>query len=96
MDRKIVELLISGKGINRLAQDLHVCKRRVRKLREQANAAGYLSGIVCLPPVALSEVEELLFQHREWIKDRLQVGWVMVAAKSIFKQFGDFYPIPSR
>ena len=89
MDRKIIELLISGKGINKLSQDLHVCKRRVRRLREQAKAMGYLDGTMALPPfpealfpekdrppsAVLSEADQMLSVHREWIIDRLQTGW---------------------
>lgn len=43
MDRKIVELLIGGTGVNSISRSLHVSKRRVRRLREQANEYGYLS-----------------------------------------------------
>lgn len=43
MDRKIVELLISGAGVNFISRTLHVSKRRVRRLREQAKEYDYLS-----------------------------------------------------
>lgn len=49
IERKIVEFLISGKGINRICKELHVGKRRVRELREQARVMGYLGGGVALP-----------------------------------------------
>ena len=43
MDRKIVELLIGGAGVNSISRSLHVSKGRVRRLREQAKEYGYLS-----------------------------------------------------
>ena len=43
MDRKIVELLIGGAGVNSISRTLHVSKRRVRRLREQAKEYGYLT-----------------------------------------------------
>jgi len=43
MDRKIVELLIQGTGINEISRSLHVSKSRIRRLREQAKEHGYLS-----------------------------------------------------
>lgn len=43
VDRKIVELLIGGTGINAIGRTLHVAKRRIRALRERAIQAGYLS-----------------------------------------------------
>ncbi len=36
MDRKIVELLIHGANVKHIARSLHVGRRRVRGLREQA------------------------------------------------------------
>lgn len=89
MDRKIVELLICGKGVNKLSVELHVCKRRVRRLREKAKALGYIGGGIPLPPFPealfpedaprvegpLSEADQLLSLHRDWITDRLGVGW---------------------
>lgn len=55
MDRKIVELLIGGAGVNSISRALHVSKRRVRRLREQAKEYGYLTeeskkGLVELAP----------------------------------------------
>lgn len=43
MERKIVEMLISGAGVNHVTRMLHVSKTRVRRLREQAKEHGYLS-----------------------------------------------------
>lgn len=55
VDRKIIELLISGKGVNAIRESMRVSKRRIRFLREKALAQGYLSteggpGTVALPP----------------------------------------------
>ena len=55
MDRKVVELLIGGAGVNFISRTLHVSKVRVRRLREQAKEYGYLTeqgkrGAVELPP----------------------------------------------
>ena len=44
MDRKIVELLKGGAGVNQVVAALRVSKVRVRRLREQAQYAGF-SGI---------------------------------------------------
>lgn len=55
MDRKIVELLNGGSGVNEIARSLRVSKRRIRALRERAQEYGYLDqkgakGNVVLPP----------------------------------------------
>lgn len=55
MDRKIIELLMVGKGVNTIRETLHISKRRIRTLREKALARGYLSqeggpGGMALPP----------------------------------------------
>lgn len=55
MDRKIVEFLIGGMSINQIARNLHVGKRRIRKLRAEAVEYGYLGedggkGSMALPP----------------------------------------------
>jgi transposase len=89
MDRKIVERLIKGESQNQIISDLHVGKRRVRKLREEAERAGYLSGQVPLPPfpqalfpdpvdrrtLKPADNDLILQPQVEWIKDRLLTGW---------------------
>lgn len=55
MDRKIVELLIGGAGVNCIARNLHVGKMRIRVLHDKAKKYGYLTvddvrGAVALPP----------------------------------------------
>lgn len=54
MERKIVELLVGGAGVNHVTRMLHVSKTRVRRLREQAKEHGYLGqdgkkGLAALP-----------------------------------------------
>jgi hypothetical protein len=89
MERKIVELLLLGSGVNQICRDLHISKRRLRDVRVKAVEAGYLDGRNPLPayPEALfpdqedgrtskgsSKWSELL-PHKAWIKDRLEAGW---------------------
>lgn len=55
MDRKIIEFLIQGLGVNEIARLLHIAKRRIRKLRKLAVECGYLdetshAGKTELPP----------------------------------------------
>jgi len=55
MDRKIVELLLTGAGVNSVARDLRVGKKRVSILCKQAKKYSYLTeaggrGAVVLPP----------------------------------------------
>lgn len=55
IDRKVVDFLIGRTGINKISRNLHVGKRRVRKLRARAVEYGYLKedggcGEVTLPP----------------------------------------------
>ena len=55
MDRKIVELLKFGAGVNKVVETLQVGKKRVRCLRERAKEYGYLDakgkpGATALPP----------------------------------------------
>lgn len=89
VSRKIVEFLIAGHGVNHTCRVLKVGKDRVRKVRELAEKAGYLSGMTRLPvfPEALfpeqadamghrsSAADRLLQEHKEWIIEKLKVGW---------------------
>lgn len=89
MDRKIVEYLLQGEGIRWICRQLGIGDRRVRRVRELADMAGYLSGTVPLPPYpeALfpdpddaradrsSEPDQALLARKDWIADRLQTGW---------------------
>src|SRR5476649_2041218 len=54
MERKIVELLKGGAGVNEVVAALRISKVRVRRLRERAKDYGYLTldgkpGAVALP-----------------------------------------------
>jgi hypothetical protein len=89
MDRKIVEQLISGKGINAICRDLMVGKNRLSHVREKAREYGYLDGITPIPPfpeaifpdpvdarsLRTSEADLHLQEQRPWIEDRLRAGW---------------------
>ena len=87
VDRKIVEALLGGKGVNVIARDQLVGKARIRAVRAQAALAGYLDGQPLLPfPEALlpdpvdgrtvraSDPDQALAPHKAW-EDRLQFGW---------------------
>src|SRR5580658_6886750 len=55
MERKIVELLKGGAGVNQVVATLRISKVRVRRLRERAKDYGYLTadgkpGAAALPP----------------------------------------------
>lgn len=95
MGRKVVEFLTSGKGINKIYKELHVGKRRVRQLRDQARVMWYLGEglpLLCFsealfpeealrePMPATSVVDEQISQYHEQIKDRLQLGWRPITA----------------
>jgi hypothetical protein len=89
MERKIVEQLVSGKGINAVCRDLKVGKNRAAYIREKAREYGYLDGTIPIPryPEALfpeqvdgrslktSEADLQLQAHRQWIEERLLAGW---------------------
>ena len=89
MERKIVELLLLGSGVNQICRDLHISKRRLRYVRVKEEEAGYLDGRTPLPayPEALFPDQEdgrtskgsskwaELLPHKPWIKDRSEAGW---------------------
>lgn len=89
MDRKIVERLLGGAGVNEICRELKVGKRRVTSLRAKADEAGYLTGEVVLPPypealfpeapdgrsLRVSAHWEELDEHLEWIRERMESGW---------------------
>jgi transposase len=64
MDRKIVEMLRSGEGVNQIGRSLHVAKRRIRALREQAMEQGYLQADGSCGPLALPDYPEAIFPER--------------------------------
>lgn len=61
VDRKIVELLIGGMGLNAIGRSLHVAKRRIRALRERAKVQGYLEEDGQRGPTALPPYPEAIF-----------------------------------
>jgi transposase len=50
MDRKIVERLVDGQSFNKIARDLGVGKRRIKKLYSKALGTGYITLLSPLPP----------------------------------------------
>ena len=64
MDRKIVEMLRNGEGINQIGRSLHVAKRRIRALREQAMEQGYLEADGSCGRIALPDYPEAIFPQR--------------------------------
>ncbi len=89
MERKIVEQLASGKGFNAVCRDLRVGRNRAAHIKEKAREYGYLDGSTPIPPypealfpdpvdgrsLKTSDQDVELQKHREWILDRLEVGW---------------------
>ena len=64
MDRKIVELLKSGCGVNQVVATLRVSKVRVRRLREQAKEYGYLEASGKPGAAALPSYPEAIFPEQ--------------------------------
>lgn len=87
MDRKIVEHLLRKKSRRWIIKHLKVGDRRVERVFTAATAFGYLGGVplpayptaIFPEPVARpnspSENDELLEPKKDWIKQRLEVGW---------------------
>lgn len=89
MERKILERLLAGTGINRICRELGISKHRVAMVRAKAEEAQYLDGSVGLPPYPEAVFPEVadgrsgrgsaawreLEQHLTWITERLDSGW---------------------
>lgn len=89
MERKIVERLLAGSGVNQICRELCVSKHRVAMVRAKAEEAQYLDGSIKLPayPEALfpdavdgrsgrgSAAWRELAEHLDWITERLESGW---------------------
>lgn len=83
VERKIVECLINKKSFNQISQNLHVCKKTIKKIQKKAEVFGYLSGTVlpALPaPVfpleeSQTKAELVLAPYIDWIQDRRKAGW---------------------
>lgn len=61
MDRKIVEMLRAGAGVKAVARQLHAARWRIRELREQAKACGYLQEGGRPGPVELPAYPQAVF-----------------------------------
>lgn len=91
MDRKVVELFLQGKSTRAIMRQLHLGDRRVRHLRCMAEEYGYVgkNPPVPLPPYPEplfpdgpdgresknSEANTQLLLRKDWIIERLAVGW---------------------
>jgi hypothetical protein len=99
MDRKIVELLVAGKSMREVREELKVGSGRLAKVKALAEAYGYLGAGVQVPPYP-----ELLFPDRtdrrqlresdpdlelqkkqQWILERLNAGWQPI---TIYEELG--------
>jgi transposase len=91
MDRRILELLLAGKTQRQVIKELDVGDRRIRRVQSLALAHGYLDGTRALPPFPealfpepepkngkVSDVDLILLEQKEWIQDRLKLGWSSV------------------
>ena len=61
VDRKIVEMLMSGVGVNQISRSLHVAKRRIRVLRERAKEHRYLEDDGRRGPTPMPPYPEAVF-----------------------------------
>jgi hypothetical protein len=89
MERRMVELFLQGKSNREISRTLKVGDRKVRRARDLAGSYGYLDGSRKLPVfpeatfpldelpdvISTSEVDQMLLNKMDWIKERLQVGW---------------------
>lgn len=89
MERRMVELFLQGKSNREVMKALKVGDRKVRRARELSKSYGYLNGSRKLPafpeatfpademPEAIpsSNVDQALLIKKDWIEERLQVGW---------------------
>jgi len=89
MERRMVELFLQGKSDRDVMKTLKVGDRKVRRARELASSYGYLNGSRKLPVfpeatfplderpevIATSDVDQALLNKKDWIEERLTVGW---------------------
>lgn len=93
VDRRIVEFLMNGKGVNEICRELRIGKERVRRIRLMAIEYGYLGDdkkpvplfpeaifpdLVDQRSLRLSDADRSLQVHIDWIKGRLEAGWFPV------------------
>jgi len=89
MERRSVELILQGKSNREICKALKLGDRKVRRTRALAQAYGYLSGAKPLPAfpeaifpldepadrLATSPVDQVLLNKKDWINERLALGW---------------------
>ena len=101
LDRKIVEHLLQEKSKRWVIKHLKVGDRRVRRVIAAATALGYFNGVALPPyPAAIfpepiarpskpSDNDELLLPRKDWIVDRLEVGWRPI---TVYEELGVSLP----
>jgi transposase len=99
VDRKIVELLVAGKSIREIKDQLKIGSGRLAKVKELAEEHGYLGKGVPIPafPQYLfpdradkrtdrqSDADAELQKKKEWILERLNTGWRPI---TVFEEIG--------
>lgn len=91
MERRVVELHLGGASCREICRKLKKGDRKVSRILADAKAYGYLYGRP-LPPIPLalftepppteglsaSAVDALLLAHKDWVTERLSLGWKKV------------------
>ena len=99
MDRKIVELLVAGKSVREIREQLRIGSGRFAKVKALAETHGYLGKGIPIPPFPellfpdrvdrrgdrASENEQALQLKKEWILERLNTGWRPI---TIYEELG--------
>ena len=98
LERKVVEYLIEGASQRWIIGHLKIGDRRIRKIAALAKFYGYLDGAPLPPyPEAIfpdpedlrskksSEADQLLLLKKDWIIERLEVGWRPI---TVFEECG--------
>jgi len=99
VDRKIVELLVAGKSVREIREQLRIGSGRFARVKELAEAHGYLNKSVPVPPFPQflfpdridrrcergSDPDLELQKKKEWILDRLNAGWKPI---TVFEEIG--------
>jgi len=99
VDRKIVEYLVQGQSYRFIREALRIGNDRISRVRALASEQGYLDGTRPIPPYPeavfpdpvdrrsekQSSTDTALLEKRDWILDRLQVGWRPI---TVFEEIG--------
>jgi hypothetical protein len=99
VDRKIVELLVAGKSVREIREQLRIGSGRFARVKELAEAHGYLNKSVPVPPFPQflfpdridrrcergSDPDLELQKKKEWILERLNAGWKPI---TVFEEIG--------